>query len=91
MTPPDWQHKDNFLQRVFVFDDFVSAFGFMSQVALLAESRDHHPNWSNVYNRVEIKLTSHDAGNTVTEKDLELAAAINRLAMTNAVSAGAGK
>jgi 4a-hydroxytetrahydrobiopterin dehydratase len=58
------------------FSDFVEAFGFMSRVALLAEKRDHHPNWSNVYNRVSIDLTTHDAGG-ITERDLDLAAAIN--------------
>ncbi|MEM9622847.1 MAG: 4a-hydroxytetrahydrobiopterin dehydratase [Pseudomonadota bacterium] len=79
MAPPGWQHKDNFLQREFIFDNFVSAFGFMTQVALLAEVRDHHPNWSNVYNRVSIQLTSHDAGNTVTQRDIDLAEAINAL------------
>ncbi len=79
MAPPGWQHVDDKLQREFVFDNFVAAFGFMSQVALLAESRNHHPNWSNVYNRVQIALTTHDAGNTVTENDIQLAEAINRL------------
>jgi 4a-hydroxytetrahydrobiopterin dehydratase len=58
----------------------VQAFGFMSQVALLAEVRNHHPNWSNVYNRVSIELTSHDAGNQVTDKDRDLATAIDALA-----------
>ena len=67
------------LVRAFKFQDFVTAFGFMTQVALLAEVRDHHPNWSNVYNRVTIELTTHDAGNTVTEKDIELATKINEL------------
>ncbi len=67
------------LSREFVFDDFVAAFGFMSRVALLAEKAEHHPNWQNVYNRVSIQLTTHDAGNTVTDKDLALAQAINEL------------
>ena len=67
------------LVREFVFDDFVEAFGFMSAVALLAEKQDHHPNWSNVYNKVVIELTTHDAGNQVTERDKRLAAAINAL------------
>jgi len=78
-TPPGWTVKDNALNRDFVFDDFVAAFGFMSKVALLAEKADHHPNWENVYNRVSIHLTTHDAGNTVTAKDVALAAAINTL------------
>ena len=67
------------LVREFVFADFVTAFGFMSQVALLAETRNHHPNWSNVYNRVTIELTTHDAGNTLTDRDLELAEKISEL------------
>lgn len=74
-----WQEENNQLKRVFEFKDFVEAFGFMSQVALLAEKRDHHPNWSNVYNTVEIVLCTHDAGNIVTEKDRELAEAIDQL------------
>lgn len=60
------------------FRDFNEAFGFMCQVALVAEKRDHHPNWSNVYNRVTIDLTTHDAGG-VTNRDLELARAINAI------------
>ena len=80
---PDWalvaEGDTSKLVREFKFTDFVSAFGFMSQVALLAEVRNHHPNWSNVYNRVTIELTTHDAGNTVTDKDIELATAINQL------------
>ena len=78
-TPAGWQQIDNCLQRSFVFDDFVAAFGFMASVALLAEKADHHPNWSNVYNRVDIRLTTHDAGNTVTDRDTALAEAINGL------------
>lgn len=74
-----WKEADNQLQRTFKFNDFVEAFGFMSQVALIAEKMEHHPNWSNVYNTVEITLTTHDAGNTVTEKDRALAAAIDQL------------
>ncbi len=62
----------------FVFADFVEAFGFMSRVALLAERMDHHPEWSNVYNRVEIYLTTHDAGG-ITERDFDLAQRISRL------------
>ena len=76
---PNWRHENDRLKRQFVFKDFVEAFGFMSSVALLAEKADHHPNWSNVYNKVDIELTTHDAGNTVTEKDLALAQAINQL------------
>ena len=72
-----WTEKDNSLQRVFRFRDFVEAWAFMTEVAFHAERLGHHPNWSNVYNSVEIKLNTHDAGNIVTEKDRELAAAID--------------
>jgi 4a-hydroxytetrahydrobiopterin dehydratase len=74
-----WAHTNNILCRDFVFTDFSNAFAFMTQVALLAEKADHHPNWSNVYNRVTIELTSHDAGNQVTAKDAALAQAINSI------------
>lgn len=74
-----WEHTNNKLCRSFVFSDFSSAFAFMTQVALLAEKANHHPNWSNVYNRVTIELTSHDAGNIVTAKDVALAQAISDL------------
>jgi 4a-hydroxytetrahydrobiopterin dehydratase len=72
-----WTEKDNSLQRVFRFRDFVEAWAFMTEVAFHAEHLGHHPNWSNVYNSVEIKLNTHDAGNIVTEKDHELAKAID--------------
>ena len=75
---PDWVIDQHKLYRHFVFDDFVEAFGFMSRVALLAEAMDHHPEWSNVYNRVEIHLTTHDAGG-ISERDFALAERINRL------------
>ena len=74
-----WARTNHKLCRDFVFTDFSNAFAFMTQVALLAEKADHHPNWSNVYNRVTIELTSHDAGNQVTAKDAALAQAINRI------------
>ncbi len=74
-----WQENDNKLTREFQFDDFVQAFGFMSKVAIVAEKMDHHPNWSNVYNKVVVELTTHDAGNTITEKDRALADAIDKL------------
>lgn len=73
-----WCLSGNKLQREFVFGDFVEAFGFMSRVALLAETMNHHPEWSNVYSRVEIYLTTHDAGG-ITELDFTLAGRINRL------------
>lgn len=74
-----WKEENNQLTRTFEFKDFIEAWGFMNKVALLAEKANHHPNWSNVYNKVEIALTTHDAGNTVTEKDRKLAARIDKL------------
>ena len=77
--PEHWTRKENQLTREIRFKDFSAAFAFMTRVALLAEQANHHPNWSNVYNVVTIALTSHDAGNVVTEKDLALAGSINSL------------
>ena len=74
-----WKEENNRLIRVFEFENFVEAFGFMSSVALVAEKMGHHPNWSNVYNKVTIELTTHDAGNGVTQKDRSLAKAIDKL------------
>ena len=79
MTPEGWTLENDVLCREFVFENFVQAFGFMTRVALLAEKADHHPNWHNVYNRVSIQLTTHDAGNTVTDQDVALAMSINEL------------
>ncbi|WP_405520461.1 4a-hydroxytetrahydrobiopterin dehydratase [Spirosoma sp. KNUC1025] len=76
---PMWQEQDNQLVREFKFADFSEAFAFMTRVALIAEKMDHHPWWSNVYNQVTIKLSTHDAGNVVTDKDRKLAAAIDKL------------
>jgi 4a-hydroxytetrahydrobiopterin dehydratase len=67
------------ISRTFTFEDFNAAFGFMARAALVAEKSDHHPEWFNVYNRVEVTLSTHDAGG-VTERDIALAAAMNRLA-----------
>ena len=75
---PGWSLRDGKLHRQFRFGDFVEAFGFMSRVALLAEAADHHPDWSNVYNRVDISLTTHDAGG-ISERDFKLAERINSL------------
>ncbi len=75
---PGWVFKDEKLHRVLNFADFVEAFGFMTQVALVAERMHHHPEWCNVYKTVAISLTTHDAGG-LTLKDVELAQAINRL------------
>jgi len=74
-----WEEKDNKLVREFQFKDFTEAFAFMTKVAIHAEKQDHHPNWSNVWNTVKIELTTHDAGNVVTEKDRVLAAKIDEL------------
>ena len=73
----EWRESDGRLECDFKFGDFAEAFAFMTRVALLAEKQDHHPEWSNVYNRVSIALTTHDAGNTVTDKDRQLAADID--------------
>ncbi|WP_233632610.1 4a-hydroxytetrahydrobiopterin dehydratase [Parapedobacter sp. ISTM3] len=74
-----WQEKDNTLYRSFEFGDFSEAFAFMLRVALLAEQQNHHPTWTNTWNSVEIWLSTHDAGNTVTEKDRKLAESIDKL------------
>ncbi|WP_420576509.1 4a-hydroxytetrahydrobiopterin dehydratase [Ekhidna sp.] len=74
-----WKEEDNKLKKTFEFKDFVEAFGFMSQVAIIAEKMNHHPNWSNVYNTVSFELNTHDAGDVVTEKDKKLAEAIDGL------------
>jgi 4a-hydroxytetrahydrobiopterin dehydratase len=74
-----WQETEKQLARTFEFKNFIEAWGFMNEVALLAEKMNHHPSWKNVYNKVEIYLSTHDAGNKVTEKDRKLAEAINKL------------
>ncbi|TDQ17171.1 4a-hydroxytetrahydrobiopterin dehydratase [Algoriphagus boseongensis] len=74
-----WKEENNRLKKSFKFADFQEAFAFMTRVAFLAEAHNHHPNWSNVYNQVEIELTTHDAGNVVTEKDRKLAKAIDQI------------
>lgn len=78
---PGWvfDNDRNALYRRFEFADFSEAFGLMTRVALEAEKCGHHPEWLNVYNRLQIWLTTHDAGNAVTALDVELAARINRL------------
>jgi len=78
-SPPDWAEVDGRLERDFEFVDFSEAFAFMARVALLAEVHGHHPDWSNSYNRVSIVLTTHDAGDIVTDADRTLAAAIDDL------------
>jgi 4a-hydroxytetrahydrobiopterin dehydratase len=74
-----WQEENNALYRKFTFTDFSEAFAFMTRVAFLAEKADHHPRWTNVWNTVEVWLNTHSAGNTVTEKDRNLAAQIDAL------------
>ncbi len=74
-----WTATNNQLTTAFQFKDFAEAFAFMTEVAFQAEKQNHHPNWSNVWNRVEIALSTHDAGNVVTEKDHKLAAAIDAI------------
>jgi 4a-hydroxytetrahydrobiopterin dehydratase len=75
---PLWTLEGEHLKRSFKFADFVDAFGFMARVALLAEKADHHPEWFNVYNRVDVALTTHDAGG-LSARDVKLAQAIDRL------------
>ncbi len=74
-----WKEADNKLSRQFTFKDFSEAFAFMTRVAMEAEKMNHHPTWSNVYNKVDIALNTHDAGNTVTEKDHKLSRKIDAL------------
>jgi len=74
-----WIEQNNKLSANFQFRDFSEAFAFMTRVAMLAEKYDHHPYWTNVYNKVTIELSTHDAGNIVTEKDRQLALEIENL------------
>jgi 4a-hydroxytetrahydrobiopterin dehydratase len=74
-----WQEEQSKLYRKFEFKNFSEAFAFMTRVALAAEKMDHHPEWKNIYNTVEIWLSTHDAGNVITEKDNKLAQKIDGL------------
>lgn len=74
-----WKEENNRLKKTFKFKDFTEAFGFMTKVALIAEKADHHPLWTNVYNTVSFELSTHDAGDIVTDKDRDLAKAIDQL------------
>jgi len=76
---PGWGLDQDKLYREFVFRDFNEAFGFMTRAALAAEAANHHPEWFNVYNRVRVHLTSHDAGG-ITQRDLDLAARMSEFA-----------
>jgi 4a-hydroxytetrahydrobiopterin dehydratase len=74
-----WKEHDNRLARDFEFKNFIEAFSFMTRIALLAEKMNHHPDMRNIYNKVEIRISTHDQGDKVTEKDLKLAAGIDQL------------
>ncbi len=80
----NWITKENALHASFKFKDFIEAWAFMNQVALMAEKMNHHPNWSNVYNNVHIQLCTHEARNTVTQKDIDLANEIDIIYKTYA-------
>jgi 4a-hydroxytetrahydrobiopterin dehydratase len=79
MSTIDWQKTNNTLYKKFEFKNFSQAFAFMTRVAIEAEKLNHHPLWTNVYNKVEIWLSTHDAGDTVTDLDYKLALAIDDL------------
>ncbi|MBS1976133.1 MAG: 4a-hydroxytetrahydrobiopterin dehydratase [Bacteroidetes bacterium] len=74
-----WKEENNRLTRTFTFRDFSEAFAFITRVAMLAEKMNHHPTWSNTWNTVRIELSTHDAGNTITNLDRQLASAIDTL------------
>ncbi len=75
-----WTEENNKLKKSFKFKDFSQAFGFMTRVAIAAEKMNHHPTWTNTYNTVDFELSTHDANDSVTEKDKQLAKEIDRLA-----------
>jgi len=77
-----WTQTASGLNRSFIFSDFVQAWAFMSKVALVAEKMNHHPNWSNVYNKVDITLNTHDKEGAVTQKDHDLASRIDQLLLS---------
>lgn len=74
-----WREENNTLVKTFTFTDFTQAFGFITKVAIIAEKMNHHPTWTNTWNKVSIQLSTHDAGNIITEKDRALAKAIDAL------------
>lgn len=74
-----WKEENNKLTRTFTFKDFTEAFGFMTKVAIEAEKMNHHPTWTNTWNKVSFELSTHDAGNRVTELDRKLASVIDKL------------
>ncbi len=73
----NWKEENNALHKIFVFKDFATAIAWMVKASFVIEKLNHHPEWSNVYNRVTVKLTTHDTGNTITEKDRTLAALLD--------------
>jgi 4a-hydroxytetrahydrobiopterin dehydratase len=75
-----WKEENNRLKKTFTFKDFTEAFGFMTKVAIVAEKMNHHPTWTNTWNTVSFELSTHDAGNKVTDRDRKLAEAIDKLA-----------
>ena len=76
---PGWTGGPDFITKVFRFEDFAEAFGWMTRIAIIADKADHHPEWFNVYNRVDVTLTTHDAGG-VTKRDVALAEAMQKAA-----------
>ena len=74
-----WIEENNQLKRNFLFKDFKAAFAFMTKVAAIAEEMNHHPTWTNEYNKVDVCLSTHDAGNIVTDKDRKLTFAIDKV------------
>jgi 4a-hydroxytetrahydrobiopterin dehydratase len=79
MIAMDWNEVDNKLTKTFAFKDFNEAFGFMTRVAMIAEKMNHHPTWTNTWNTVNFQLSTHDAGDKVTDRDRKLADAIDKL------------
>jgi len=79
MNKTEWTETENQLVKEFIFKDFTHAWGFMTKVAFIAEKMNHHPEWTNCWNKVTIRLSTHDAGNVITEKDRNLAQAIENL------------
>ena len=75
----EWTEKDNKLIAEFTFEDFSQAWAFMTEVAILAERKNHHPMWTNIWNKVNITLTTHDEGDIITEKDRKMADSINKI------------
>lgn len=73
----EWNNAQNKLQKTFVFKDFQAAMAWMVKASYVIEKLNHHPEWTNIYNKVHVSLSTHDAGNTVTKKDHDLAAALD--------------